>query len=96
MRRVQNTTKDPQGPDPQRPAGGLRAKDKLLLALHLPLVVVLVTPLVPSLWSADSALFGLPRSIVTMIGLLACSFVAVLIHFRSDRSEVEGSGEEAS
>lgn len=96
MSRFRNATNDSPGRRPDRASGRLRPKDKLLLALHLPLVVVLVTPLVPSLWSADAALFGLPRSIVTMIGLLACSFVAVLIHFRSDRSEVERGDEEAS
>ena len=64
--------------------GALRLKDKLLLAVHLPLAAVLVLPIAPVLWSGEASLFGLPRSVVTIVGLLCCSFLAVLVHFRSD------------
>lgn len=76
-------TDSSSGPAPGRD-GALRPKDKLLLAIHLPVVAVLVLPIAPAIWSGDPSLFGLPRSIVTMVGLLCCSFLAVLIHFRSD------------
>lgn len=75
--------------------GALRPKDKLLLAVHLPLVAVLVLPIAPVLWSGEASLFGLPRSIVTIVGLLCCSFLAVLVHFRSDAAAPDaGAGEE--
>ena len=92
------TESPPKRPSASSPAvagrpGALRKKDKLLLALHLPVLAVLILPIAPALWSADASLFGLPRSIVTIVGLLCCSFLSVLVHFRSDKAGSEARGD---
>lgn len=97
MSEISDTSSSPSPPTAGvRKPGALRPKDKLLLAVHVPVLAVLLLPIAPALWSGEASLFGLPRSIVTIVSLLGWSFLAVLLHFRSDAPEADGSGPDST
>ena len=59
-------------------------RDKVLLAGYALAIVGLTVPVVPGVWSSGVAWFGLPGSMLWVIGVMLWVFALLLWHFAAD------------